>query len=149
MKIPVFSCDSGLYFDEVDEKNQPGTHVRRVNGKELSDLQMIEHYGNLAASYGGRLTAKYKNAICLVLDEKTVFSRMDSSLEIEPFYLVSVPHPKIVPGFPLDALSIQIESGKYFQDLEHNLAVDKNAVENGFAKFFKENLELRIKNYEL
>ena len=140
LKIPVFSCDSGLYFDEVDEKNQPGTHVRRVNGKELSDLQMIEHYGNLAKSYGGRLTAKYKNAICLVLDEKTVFSRMDSSLEIEPFYLVSKPHPKIVPGFPLDALSIQIESGKYFQDLEHNLAVDKNAVENGFAKFFKENL---------
>jgi len=27
--------------------------VRRVNGKELSDLQMIEHYGNLANSYGG------------------------------------------------------------------------------------------------
>lgn len=63
LKIPVFSCDSGLYFDEVDEKNQPGTHVRRVNGKELSDLQMIEHYGNLANSYGGRLTAKYKNAV--------------------------------------------------------------------------------------
>ena len=41
LKIPVFSCDSGLYFDEVDEKNQPGTHVRRVNGKELSDLQML------------------------------------------------------------------------------------------------------------
>lgn len=142
LKIPVFSCDSGLYFDEVDEKNQLGTHVRRVNGKELSDLQMIEHYGNLANSYGGRLTAKYKNAICLVLDEKSVFSRMDSSLEIEPFYLVSKPHPKIVSGFPLDALSIQIESGKYFQDLEHNLAVDKNAVENGFAKFFRDVLKI-------
>jgi 8-oxo-dGTP diphosphatase len=103
---------------------------------------MIEYYGNLAASYGGRLTAKYKNAICLVLSEDKIFSRMDSSLEIEPFFLVSVPHPKIVPGFPLDALSVQIESGKYFQDLKHNLAVDKNAVENGFAKFFKENLEL-------
>jgi 8-oxo-dGTP diphosphatase len=140
--IPVFSCDSGLYFDEVDEKNQPGTHVRRVNGKELSDKEMIEYYGNLAASYGGRLTAKYKNAICLVLDEKTVFSRMDSSLEIEPFYLVSKPHPKIVPGFPLDALSIQIESGKYFQDLEQSLAVDKNAVENGFAKFFRDVLKI-------
>lgn len=37
--------------------------MRRVNGKELSDLQMIDHYGNLANSYGGRLTAKYKNAV--------------------------------------------------------------------------------------
>ena len=142
LKIPVFSCDSGLYFEELEDSKQPGTHVRRVNGKELSDREMIEYYGNLAASYGGRLTAKYKNAICLVLSEDKIFSRMDSSLEIEPFYLVSKPHQKIVPGFPLDALSIQIESGKYFQDLQHNLAVDKNAVENGFAKFFKENLEL-------
>ena len=142
LMIPVFSCDSGLYFDEVDEKNQPGTHVRRVNGKELSDKEMIEHYGNLAKSFGGRLTAKYKNAICFVLDENTVFSRMDSSLEIEPFYLVSKPHPKIVPGFPLDALSIQIESGKYFQDLEQNLAVDKKTVENGFTKFFRDVLKI-------
>ena len=35
--IPVFSCDSGLYFDELKEDEQPGLHVRRVNGKELTD----------------------------------------------------------------------------------------------------------------
>lgn len=35
--MPVFSCDSGLYFDELKEEEQPGIHVRRVNGKELSD----------------------------------------------------------------------------------------------------------------
>ena len=62
---------------------------------------------------------------------------MDSSLEIEPFYLVSKPHAKIVAGFPLDALSVQIESGKYFQDLEQNLAVDKKTIEQGFYQFFK------------
>lgn len=33
--IPVFSCDSGLYFDELQEEEQPGIHVRRINGKEL------------------------------------------------------------------------------------------------------------------
>lgn len=139
--IPVFSCDSGLYFEEVAENQQPGTHVRRVGGKELSDSEMIEYYGTLAASYGGRLTAKYKNAICLVLSENEIFSSMDSSLEIEPFYLVSRPHSKIVSGFPLDALSVQIESGKYFQDLEQNLAVDKKTVEQGFSQFFKGILE--------
>ena len=46
--IPVFSCDSGLYFEEVAENQQPGTHVRRVGGKELSDSEMIEYYGTLA-----------------------------------------------------------------------------------------------------
>ena len=42
--IPVFSCDSGLYFEEVAENQQPGTHVRRVGGKELSDSEMIEYF---------------------------------------------------------------------------------------------------------
>lgn len=135
--IPVFSCDSGLYFEEVLENQQPGTHVRRVGGKELSDSEMIEYYGKLAASFGGKLTAKYKNAICLVLSENEVFSSMDSSLEIEPFYLVSKPHEKVVSGFPLDALSVEIESGKYFQDLDQNLAVDKKTIEEGVSQFFK------------
>ena len=35
--MPVFSCDSGLYFDELSDEEQPGIHVRRVGGKELSD----------------------------------------------------------------------------------------------------------------
>lgn len=30
-KMPVFSCDSGLYFDEVPDEIQPGVHVRNVN----------------------------------------------------------------------------------------------------------------------
>lgn len=28
--IPVFSCDSGLYFDNVPDEIQPGVHVRNV-----------------------------------------------------------------------------------------------------------------------
>lgn len=35
--IPVFSCDSGLYFDNVPEAIQPGVYVRNVNGKCLTD----------------------------------------------------------------------------------------------------------------
>ena len=35
--MPVFSCDSGLYFDGLDEALQPGTYVRRVNGRELTE----------------------------------------------------------------------------------------------------------------
>ena len=40
--IPVFFCDSGLYFDELSDEEQPGIHVRRVGGKELSDEEMTE-----------------------------------------------------------------------------------------------------------
>lgn len=138
LRIPLFSCDSGLYFENVDEDLQPGTYVRRVRGKELSDVQMVEYYGNLAKNHGGKLVAKYKNAICLILGENQMFTRMDESIEIGPFYMVDKPHEKIVPGFPLDALSVDIETGKYFQDMDENLAVDKSVIEQGFSKFFEE-----------
>ncbi len=36
-RIPVFSCDSGLYFDNVPDNIQPGIHVRTMNGKYLTD----------------------------------------------------------------------------------------------------------------
>ena len=136
LQIPLFSCDSGLYFENVDEKDQPGTHIRRVNGKTLTDEEALEYYAKLATSYGGKIKAKYKNAICLILDEKNIFSSMDSSLEIEPFYLVDKPHSKVVEGFPLDSLSVDIKTEKYYNDLEDNLAVDKSTIEIGFTNFF-------------
>lgn len=138
LQIPLFSCDSGLYFENVDEKDQPGTHIRRVNEKTLTDEEALEYYANLATSYGGKIKAKYKNAICLILDEKNIFSSMDSSLEIEPFYLVDKPHSKVVEGFPLDSLSVDIKTEKYYNDLEDNLAVDKSTIEIGFTNFFKQ-----------
>lgn len=46
--MPVCSCDSGLYFDELEEDKQPGIYVRRVDGKELTDDEMVLYYGTLA-----------------------------------------------------------------------------------------------------
>lgn len=141
LQIPLFSCDSGLYFDELSEEEQPGTHIRRINGKELQDAQMIKHYSNLAFNHGGKIIGRYKNAICLIFNKDKIFTSVDKSLEIEPFYLVDKPHQKITSGFPLDSLSVDIKTGKYYNDLDDNLAVDKNAIENGFANFFKKVLE--------
>ena len=51
-QIPVFSCDSGLYFDELEEREQPGIFIRRVNGQVLSDEEMIQYYSELAKRMG-------------------------------------------------------------------------------------------------
>jgi len=66
MKIPTIGMDNCLYIEELPEEKQPGTHVRRVNGKELTGEEMIEHYTHLAKEYGGKLTAKwvYGMVIC-------------------------------------------------------------------------------------
>lgn len=132
--MPVFSCDSGLYFDEVKEEEQPGIHVRRVNGKELSDDEMIQYYASLAERAGGKITGRYRNAIYFILDEKHHYSSMDMSIATEPFILVTEPHSKRVEGFPLDSLSIDIVSGKYYYDLE--VKDVSTSVDDGVRKFF-------------
>lgn len=138
--MPVFSCDSGLYFDGLEEELQPGTHTRRVNGKELTDEEMIAYYSGLARKYNNKLIGRYHNAVCFILNGETSFSSMDISLATEPFMLVSEPHEKRVKGFPLDSLSVDIASGKYYYDLEER-SVDQSAIEQGFKEFWENVLE--------
>jgi len=134
--IPVFSCDSGLYFENVSEEDQPGVHVRNVNGNCLSDEQMLEYYSGLAKKYGN-LTAKYKNAICFIMDGDHTYEAMEPSMESESFILTDTPHSEIrKEGFPLDSLSIDIKTNRYYYDLPAG-ELERVAVEDGFLIFFK------------
>ena len=49
------------------------------------------------------------------------------------------PHSKRVEGFPLDSLSIDIASGKYYYDLE--VKDVSTSVDDGIRKFFSEILQ--------
>lgn len=140
-QMPVFSCDSGLYFDNVPDVVQPGVHVRTIQGKYLSDEEMLAYYGGLAAQYG-KLTARYRNAICLVMDENHIYESMDLSIASEPFVLTDTPHSAIrKKGFPLDSLSLDIKTGKYYYDLTEE-EMEQFAVEDGFLVFFEKVLGL-------
>lgn len=140
-QMPVFSCDSGLYFDNVPDDIQPGVHVRNVNGKILSDEEMLLYYSGLAKKYGD-LTARYKNAICFVKDEEHIFEAMEPSMESERFIIASRSHKNgiVKKGFPLDCLSVNIKTGKYYYDMAEE-ELDKVAVEDGFLEFFKKVLK--------
>ena len=140
-RLPVFSCDSGLYFEGVPDDIQPGVHVRTVNGKYLTDDEMLQYYSDLAKKYGN-LKARYRNAICLVLDKEHIYETMDDSLADGPFLLTPIPHSTVMhKGFPLDSLSVDIRTGKYFYDLEETDR-DEVAVKEGFLEFFRSVLNL-------
>lgn len=139
--IPVFSCDSGLYFDELEEEQQPGIHVRRIGGRELTDDEMIQYYAALARRHGGKITGRYRNAIYFILDEHHHYSSMDMSMATEPFLLVAEPHVKREEGFPLDSLSIDIATGKYYYDLE--IKDLSTSVDEGIREFFAKSLFLK------
>lgn len=141
LKIPVFSCDTGLYFDGLPEELQPGVHVRTVRGRRLTDEEMTAYYAGLARRYGD-LTARYQNAICLVLDAAHIYESMDDTLSGQPFLLTSTPHPRgrEIKGFPLDCLSKSLTTGEYYYDMGENCE-DNVALNNGFYSFFKSILE--------
>ncbi|MCK5758487.1 MAG: hypothetical protein KAH14_05275 [Clostridiales bacterium] len=141
---PVFSCDSGLYFDEVSAEDQPGVHIRRMHGQNLKDEEFIGFYGKLAAKYGGKLTAHYRNSICLVMDDDSVFKYAGEDLYSPKFGIIEEPHKKYKPGFPLDSISVHIESGLYYYDLKKTKYDDGWNIDNGYRTFFIENLGLTL-----
>ncbi|MGC6175819.1 non-canonical purine NTP pyrophosphatase [Lacrimispora sp. 38-1] len=140
---PVFSCDSGLYFDQVPDEVQPGVHVRNINGRTLTDDEMLEYYSGLAKEYGD-LTARYRNAICLIVDDNHIYRAMEESMASEPFLMKSKPHIMRKEGFPLDSLSVDIKTGKYYYDLDKN-ELDTVAVEDGFLEFFQTYIDSVVK----
>lgn len=132
---PIFSCDSGLYFEGVDEEDQPGVLIKRINGRNLTYKGMLNYYSNLAKKYSGKLIAYYKNSICLVMDNNNIYKYDGEDLYSEKFYIVDKPHEKYREGFPLDSLSVEIESMKYYYDLEENKSKNLGVID-GFKSFF-------------
>ena len=84
--------------------------------------------------HGGRITGRYRNAIYFIMDEEHHYSSMDMSIATEPFILVTEPHPKRVEGFPLDSLSVDIATGKYYYDLD--VKDVSTSVDDGVRAFF-------------
>ena len=111
-KITI-GIDTNLFFENVPENKQPGTHVRRVNGRTLTDEEMIEYYKNLAKEYGGKLIARWVNGVAIYNGKET----KTYSFAKNKFYLVDKKKKKRHPGYPLDSISIIPEFNKYLTDL--------------------------------
>ena len=138
-QIPVFSCDSGLYFDNVPDEVQPGVHVRNVNGKCLSDDEMIDYYSGLVKVYGnfcGKGTGMGQVCFEWIIH---IYMRQWSRLwKARKFILTDKPHSTIrKEGFPLDSISLDIKTNKYYYDLPED-KLEQVAVEDGFFRILQE-----------
>lgn len=139
--IPVFACDSGLYIDGFRDDMQPKVNVRRLHGKKMDDDEMILHYSGLAQNNGGELLAWYENAICFINDRGGCIAHQGRELASERFIISEKPFPKRREGFPLDSLSIQVATGKYY--LENDDFREDREMAEGFRQFFIDHLELK------
>ncbi len=134
--IPVFAMDDNLYLENVPEKFQPGMYVRRVNGKRLSDEEMIEHYINLVKKFGtnGKLTCRWVYGMAVINSGK----EFTYTWSKEDFYMVDKVSDKVNPGYPLNTISINKKLNKYFTDITEEdkelLKEDESDVVDFIAK---------------
>lgn len=138
---PSIGMDNSLFIEELPADKQPGTHVRRINGKELTDDEMIEYYSGLVKEYGGRLTAKWVYG--MVICDKN--GKKEFTWSKDEFYFVDKINEKRNVGYPLDSMSIDKKLNKYFVDLTKEdrefLDKEKKKSDIDVINFLIENLK--------
>lgn len=113
VQLPTIAADSGVALTGVAEEDQPGLYVRRVNGKALTDDEMIDHYAGLARRSGQPCTLQYVTGIALITaDDVKTMELLD-----RPLQLCAEPNQnRRHKGNPLDVIT-KTADGRYFNEL--------------------------------
>ena len=137
VQLPTIAGDSGVVLTGVAEEEQPGLFVRRVNGKVLTDDEMIDYYAGLARKAGKPCTLQYVTGIALITEERVkTMDLLDRSLQ-----LCAEPNQnRNHRGNPLDVVT-KTADGRYFNDLsdEERIIYDQQG-EKQFTEFVVMNL---------
>ena len=121
--LTTIGMDDALFIEGIEENLQPGTYVRRINGKELNDDEMIKYYTNLVKTHGGKLVAKWVYGMVICSDKGIAKYTWDK----DNFYFVDTSCKMRNIGYPLDSISIIPEFNKYLAELtEEERKVYKN-----------------------
>lgn len=120
--MPVVANDSGLIIDKLKPEDQPGVFVRRNNGKELTDEELLNVYVEKIKEVGGQSTGHFNVALAIIDESGEEFVR-----EFKPQRLfVSNPNEIIKKGIPLDSIAFDPETGKYMSEMT---TVERNKYE--------------------
>lgn len=130
----TIAVDDGLYFDNLNASLQPGTHVRRVNGKELNDEEMIEYYTALVDKNGvnGELTGYFLKSVAIIIDGE-LFTH---SYKLNKTFTSRVSDVRN-EGYPLDSITFDKEFNKFSSELSEEMRKVRNKSD-GIKEFIKE-----------
>lgn len=136
-KIPTIAGDSGLFIDGIPSDKQPGLFVRRVNGKVLSDDEMIEYYTKLIESIGGKSTGYYVTGLALIT-EQGLFT---TEISEDKFILFSTISNNNHRGNPLDVMTIDPVLQKFYTDMtDEDFKSLGHVFDRECVSFLKKNL---------
>ncbi|MGL4758282.1 MAG: non-canonical purine NTP pyrophosphatase [Patescibacteria group bacterium] len=134
--------DTGLYFDSVGRREQPGPHVKGIAGagvfretQEETFQKMAVYYSALAKKYGGRLHGYFRDSYTLYDGQKTL--QQDAKRPIE---LVDTMYLKDV-NFPINSF-LKVE-GKYINEFSDEDYI--NYIAPGFKAVGKLITKIKLK----
>lgn len=137
--MTTIGIDDNLYIEGLSDDEQPGTHVRRIKDKRLTDKEAIDYYINIVEKLGGKVTAKWVKGIAICKDKETVTFEIAK----KSFYLVTKPSKIINTGYPLDSISIIPEFNKYLTELTEEEKIkykENDGCSIEIMNFLKENI---------
>lgn len=116
VKIPVLADDSGLIIDKLPKEKQPGVFVRRHNGIELSDEQILELYSKEIEKVGGESTGAFVISIAIIDKNNDIHTKETKHRRL----FVSKPDTNRIPGYPLSSLIYDKETKMYMTEKKKN-----------------------------
>lgn len=150
-RLAVIAHDSGLFFQEfpMGDPRQPGLFIRRVNGKILDDDGMLAHYSKLAQDYGP-LHACYCSGFAAVDENGRVETFAQDRVDDQEYFstfgflMVAQPHKLRRPGWPLDSLSQDPNTGEYWYDQDGG----RNTItESDYSRNYRQNVNRFFTNF--
>ncbi len=135
-KIPVITEDQGIFFDDVEEKEQPGKDIKdKVKAKydQATDENIIKFYIELANKYGGELQQNFYYTFGFFDGQNELFD----GFKLQTL-LVSRPLDHWPINYPLGAITKILVKGKltYWSDVSDSEMLDFY-VEQGLQSFLQ------------
>jgi len=110
INLPVFCEDEALQVDFLPEHEQPGVHVRRINGvDEADDDKLLAHWEETVAKVPkDKRTGRWHIAYCLAMPNGST-----RTVSKDHEVLFFSPSSKIrLPGWPMSSLEGSVMFGK-------------------------------------
>lgn len=126
--MPVLVDDCGLILDKLAAEKQPGVFVRRAkDGRRMSDEEMIEMYSKEIEDIGGKTTGGFVIAITIIDKNGNIYTNEEKHDRL----FISKPCEERTPGYPMNSLIYNKETGKYLAQIYEGKNIYKgNSFEN-------------------
>ena len=111
-KMTTIGMDVNLYIKGLSKEQQPKNYIRRVNGKELTDEEMVEYYTGIIHKLGGEANIHYLHGTALCKEGK-----IETIVEKTDLIFLEKRSEIMTKGYPLDSITWIPKYNKFLSEL--------------------------------